>query len=295
MKTRRSLLLALGIAVSLSMAVPASATQQPTIPAESAAQIETEGTGTADDAVGGGEAEKDTVDSTDSSSQTVPQTLDNTEPVAGTADGDAVPTPTQEPTPSVTATPEPSVAPTDEPEVTEEWFQTEDGRWQYLVGGEPLKDTLFAPDGSDQVFYFDASGYLATGLYNITDKTQFKGLDGESFALGLYGFETEGQDPRQDGLGAMVTNDWMFSEQGNSWHWLTETGLEDNTGKDGWQQIDEKWYYLNGAGQAAADKTGWQQIDEDWYFLNADGTVDSAKDGWQQVSEGKWLYAQDGK
>ena len=295
MKTRRSLLLALGIAVSLSMAVPASATQQPTIPAESAAQIETEGTGTADDAVGGGEAEKDTVDSTDSSSQTVPQTLDNTEPVAGTADGDAVPTPTQEPTPSVMATPEPSVAPTDEPEVTEEWSQTEDGRWQYLVGGEPLKDTLFAPDGSDQVFYFDASGYLATGLYNITDKTQFKGLDGESFALGLYGFETEGQDPRQDGLGAMVTNDWMLSEQDNSWHWLTETGLEDNTGKDGWQQIDEKWYYLNGAGQAAADKTGWQQIDEDWYFLNADGTVDSAKDGWQQVSEGKWLYAQDGK
>ena len=296
MKTRRSLLLGLGIVVSLSMAVPASATQQPTIPAESAAQIETEETGTAADAVEEGEAEKDTVDSAGNSSQTVPQVLDNTEPVSGTADTDAAPAPTQEPTPSVTATPEPSAAPTDEPEVTEEWSQAEDGRWQYLVGGEPLKNTLFAPEDSDQVFYFDKDGYLASGIQEIAADTGLKGFENDqSFEAGYYGFSTEGENPQEDGLGAMVTGSWMYRDADSSWYWLTETGKADNNGKDGWQQIDGKWYQLDENGQAAADKTGWQQINNTWYFLNEDGSVDTAKDGWQQASDGKWLYAQDGK
>ena len=279
MKTRRSLLLGLGIIVSLSMAVPASATQQPTIPAESAAQIETGETGTAADAVEEGEAEKDTVDSAGDSSETAPQVLDNTEPVPGTADIDAAPATTQEPAPSVAATPEPTAEPTAEPEVTEAWVKTEDGHWQYQVDGEPLKDTVLkdtVQDGSDQVFYFDKDGYLASGIQEITPDTGLKGFEeAQAFEPGFYGFGAEGENPEGDGLGAMVTGSWMYSEADSSWYWLTETGKADNNGKDGWQQINGKWYQLDENGQAAADKTGWQQINKTWYFLNEDGSVDT--------------------
>ena len=38
--------------------------------------------------------------------------------------------------------------------------------------------------------------------------------------------------------------------------------------KDGWQEIDSKWYYFDANGYM---KTGWLILGDDWYYLASDG------------------------
>ena len=47
--------------------------------------------------------------------------------------------------------------------------------------------------------------------------------------------------------------------------------------KTGWQQIEGKWYYLDGNGTM---QTGWQSIANNWYYFEGSGTMDH--DMWVQ-------------
>ncbi len=62
---------------------------------------------------------------------------------------------------------------------------------------------------------------------------------------------------------------------------------KDNKVTTGWQQIDNKWYYMDSDG---AMTTGWQQIGGKWYYMSSDGVMTT---GWQKVG-GKWYYMSSG-
>ena len=67
------------------------------------------------------------------------------------------------------------------------------------------------------------------------------------------------------------------------WKWC----LDDNgTLLTGWQQVNNKWYYLYPNGTMA---TGWIQIEDKWFYLNKDGIMQT---GWLQ-DEGSWYYLEE--
>ncbi len=131
---------------------------------------------------------------------------------------------------------------------------------------------------------------------------------------GLYYFSKEGTAPSsEDDLGCMLTDCWAPEQDAQgAWHYLDEWGKAvDTKTTAGWQQPEEDWYYLkedgtvdtskegwveiDGAwmkaskGVAKVQNAGWYQIDNKWYALKADGTRDTTKVNWQQIN-GKWYY-----
>ncbi|CAI3193056.1 glycoside hydrolase family 19 protein [Clostridium neonatale] len=67
------------------------------------------------------------------------------------------------------------------------------------------------------------------------------------------------------------------------WKWC----LDDNgTLLTGWQQVNNKWYYLYPNGAMA---TGWIQIYNKWFYLNKDGVMQI---GWLQ-DKGEWYYLEE--
>ena len=67
------------------------------------------------------------------------------------------------------------------------------------------------------------------------------------------------------------------------WKWC----LDDNgTLLTGWQQLNNKWYYLNSNGTMAV---GWVQIEDKWFYLNKDGVMQT---GWLQ-DKGEWYYLEE--
>ena len=67
------------------------------------------------------------------------------------------------------------------------------------------------------------------------------------------------------------------------WKWCLE---ENGILLTGWQQVDNKWYYLNPNGTMA---TGWVQIEDKWFYLNKDGVMQT---GWLQ-EKGEWYYLEE--
>ncbi len=70
----------------------------------------------------------------------------------------------------------------------------------------------------------------------------------------------------------------------SKWKWSLED--DDGTLLTGWQQVDNKWYYLFPNGTMA---TGWIQIDGKWFHLNKDGVMQT---GWLQ-EKGEWYYLEE--
>lgn len=67
------------------------------------------------------------------------------------------------------------------------------------------------------------------------------------------------------------------------WKWCLE---ENGQLLTGWQQVDNKWYYLYPNGTMA---TGWIEIDNKWFYLNKDGVMQI---GWLQ-DKGEWYYLEE--
>ena len=273
MKKRRGILFALGIVLTLSVAVPAVAAENVT------------GTTVTQDSAENEQAQKAPKEN-DTDAVQIPQIQDEEK----SADA---------------AGAEKKVAP------TWEKHKTDGGEaWRLNLGESKgyAHDTFYTNDG--KTYYFNEDGDMTTGYVKVdasaTDSSAVK-LD-----PGLYYFSKEGNDPSTDTLGSMLKDCWaQEADENGAWHYLGSEGKAENTGKTGWQQPEEDWYYLKedgtidtsktgwvqienvwmkaDKGVAAIQNAGWYQIENRWYMLKNDGTRDTSKVNWQQIN-GSWYF-----
>lgn len=151
-------------------------------------------------------------------------------------------------------------------------------------------------------FYATENGELATGWKQIDGKWYYFGapdmpemnynfmLQANDTWQGI--FQVAGSDKfyRVDKTGAMVTGwnaETWKDEEGNehkTWFYATDSG---EFVKDGWKQIDGKWYYFNGIGMAENQ----QVVDNDkTYYVGSDGAMVT---GWNKLEDGSWNYYDD--
>ena len=279
MKKRRSILFALGIVLTLSVAVP-------TIAAENV----TGTTVTQDSAENEQEQEASKENETDAAQ--IPQIQDEEK----SADA---------------AGAEKEVAP------TWEKHKTDGGEaWRLKLGENTdpdndgyAHDTVYTNDG--KTYYINEDGDMTTGYVKVDDSATDPSAD--KLEPGLYYFSKEGNDPSADTLGSMLKDCWaQEADENGAWHYLGSDGKAVNTGeKAGWQQPEEDWYYLKedgtidtsktgwvqienvwmkaDKGVAAIQNAGWYQIENRWYMLKNDGTRDTSKVNWQQIN-GSWYF-----
>ena len=279
MKKRRSILFALGIVLTLSVAVP-------TIAAENV----TGTTVTQDSAENEQEQEASKENETDAAQ--IPQIQDEEK----TADADGK-----------------------EKEVTPTWekYETENGdAWRLKLGESTppdndgyARDTVYTNNGN--TYYINKDGDMSTGYVKVDDSATDPSAD--KLEPGLYYFSKEGNDPSADTLGSMLKDCWaQEADENGAWHYLGSDGKAVNTGeKAGWQQPEEDWYYLKedgtidtsktgwvqienvwmkaDKGVAAIQNAGWYQIENRWYMLKNDGSRDTSKVNWQQIN-GSWYF-----
>ena len=279
MKKRRSILFALGIVLTLSVAVP-------TIAAENV----TGTTVTQDSAENEQEQEAPKENSTDAAQ--IPQIQDEEK----SADAAGA-----------------------EKEVTPTWekHKTDGGEaWRLKLGENTdpdndgyAHDTVYTNDG--KTYYINEDGDMTTGYVKVDDSATDPSAD--KLEPGLYYFSKEGNDPSADTLGSMLKDCWaQEADENGAWHYLGSDGKAVNTGeKAGWQQPEEDWYYLKedgtidtsktgwvqienvwmkaDKGVAAIQNAGWYQIENRWYMLKNDGTRDTSKVNWQQIN-GSWYF-----
>lgn len=279
MKKRRSILFALGIVLTLSVAVPAVA-----------AENVTGTTVTQDSAENEQEQEAPKENNTDAAQ--IPQIQDEEK----SADAAGA-----------------------EKEVTPTWekHKTDGGEaWRLKLGENTdpdndgyAHDTVYTNDG--KTYYINEDGDMTTGYVKVDDSATDPSAD--KLEPGLYYFSKEGNDPSVDTLGSMLKDCWaQEADENGAWHYLGSDGKAVNTGeKAGWQQPEEDWYYLKedgtidtsktgwvqienvwmkaDKGVAAIQNAGWYQIENRWYMLKNDGTRDTSKVNWQQIN-GSWYF-----
>ena len=275
MKKRRSILFALGIVLTLSVAVP-------TIAAENV----TGTTVTQDSAENEQEQEAPKENSTDAAQ--IPQIQDEEK------SADAVGA-------------EKEVAP------TWEKYKTDGGEaWRLKLGDGYPYDTVYIIDGKTYYVYtIDGKTYCINEGGDMT--TGYVKVDDSATGPELYYFSKEGNDPSTDTLGSMLKDCWaQEADENGAWYYLGSDGKAVNTGeKTGWQQPEEDWYYLKedgtidtsktgwvqienvwmkaDKGVAAIQNAGWYQIENRWYMLKNDGSRDTSKVNWQQIN-GSWYF-----
>ena len=279
MKKRRGILFALGIVLSLSVAVPAVAAENVT------------GTTVTQDSVENEQAQEASKENETDAAQ-IPQIQDEEK----TADADGK-----------------------EKEVTPTWekYETENGDvWRLKLGESTppdndgyARDTVYTNNGN--TYYINKDRDMSTGYVKVDDSATDPSAD--KLEPGLYYFSKEGNDPSADTLGSMLKDCWaQEADENGAWHYLGSDGKAVNTGeKAGWQQPEKDWYYLKedgtidtskagwvqienvwmkaGKGVAAIQKAGWYQIENRWYMLKNDGSRDTSKVNWQQIN-GNWYF-----
>ena len=279
MKKRRGILFALGIVLTLSVAVPAVAAENVT------------GTTVTQDSVENEQAQEASKENETDAAQ-IPQIQDEEK----TADADGK-----------------------EKEVTPTWekYETENGDvWRLKLGESTppdndgyARDTVYTNNGN--TYYINKDGDMSTGYVKVDDSATDPSAD--KLEPGLYYFSKEGNDPSADTLGSMLKDCWaQEADENGAWHYLGSDGKAVNTGeKAGWQQPEKDWYYLKedgtidtskagwvqienvwmkaGKGVATIQKAGWYQIENRWYMLKNDGSRDTSKVNWQQIN-GNWYF-----
>ncbi len=279
MKKRRGILFALGIVLTLSVAVPAVAAENVT------------GTTVTQDSAENEQAQKAPKEN-DTDAAQIPQIQDEEK----SADA---------------AGAEKEVAP------TWEKHETENGdAWRLKLGESTppdndgyARDTVYTNNGN--TYYINKDGDMSIGYVKVDDSATDPSAD--KLEPGLYYFSKEGNDPSVDTLGSMLKDCWaQEADENGAWHYLGSDGKAVNTGeKAGWQQPEKDWYYLKedgtidtskagwvqienvwmkaDKGVAAIQKAGWYQIENRWYMLKNDGSRDTSKVNWQQIN-GNWYF-----
>ncbi|MDO5708732.1 MAG: GH25 family lysozyme [Coriobacteriales bacterium] len=154
------------------------------------------------------------------------------------------------------------------------WVQADDGRWWYSNGdGTYLKNT-FKTFGKTK-YYFDGSGWMATGWKKINGK--------------WYWFSDSG---------AMATNRWISGTYyvGSDGAMLTSTTTPDGykvgadgawLGNEGWRKSGDRWWYSYGDGTWVANQ--FKKIGKATYWFDKSGWMAT---GWKKIN-GKWYWFSD--
>lgn len=278
MKTRRSLLLGLGILASLSMTIPVAAGN-----VEQAVVSSVEG-----------QQDQTTPPSQSGEGNTDGNTEDNGE---GNTGNEGVEAP--------------------EVENHYPYFERQDGKF-HVWDEKQSRDTAFEGTGvfeiiemrnsNDEVsrVYYLKEGMPQGGIITIGETAEYKGegissVDSNKLQPGkTYYFNEQGPAPDfldREPLGVLQENltdkdIWMQRKDGG-WVCITPGSAVD-TARTGWQEINGSWKYLKEDGTVEAGKTGWQEINESWKYLKEDGTVDTGKNGWMEMESGRWIYVSKG-
>ena len=272
MKKRRGILFALGIVLTLSVAVPAVAAENVT--------------GTQDSAENEQAQEASKENETDAAQ--IPQIQDEEK----SADA---------------AGAEKEVAPT-----WEKYKTDGGEVWRLKLGDGYPYDTVYIIDGKTYYVYtidgktycINEGGDMATGYVKVDDSATGPELYYFSKEGNDPSTDTHGSMLKDCWA--------QEADENGAWHYLGSDGKAVNTGeKAGWQQPEEDWYYLKedgtidtsktgwvqienvwmkaDKGVAAIQKAGWYQIENRWYMLKNDGTRDTSKVNWQQIN-GSWYF-----
>lgn len=108
--------------------------------------------------------------------------------------------------------------------------------------------------------------------------------------------QTDQWNHRTDGTWVCLSPGGAVNQNVNGWQEV-ETGCwlyaENGVGsiRNGWQQLDNKWYYLDEEGKRDTGKTGLQTIGNEKYFLNADGVPQT---DFQKVDGQTYYFGKDG-
>ena len=278
MKTRRSLLLGLGVLASLSMTIPVAAGN-----VEQAVVSSVEG-----------QQDQTTPPSQSGEGNTDGNTEDNGEENTG---NEGVETP--------------------EVETHYPYFERQDGKFHVWDETQskyvPFERTgvflINVQYGFEDVLsriYYLKEGVPQGGIIIIGKTEEYKGegissVDSNKLQPGkTYYFNEQGPAPDfpdREPLGVLQENltdkdIWMQRKDGG-WVCITPGSAVD-TARTGWQEINGSWKYLKEDGTVEAGKTGWQEINGSWKYLKEDGTVDTGKNGWMEMESGRWIYVSKG-
>ena len=278
MKTRRSLLLGLGVLASLSMTIPVAAGN-----VEQAVVSSVEG-----------QQDQTTPPSQSGEGNTDGNTEDNGEENTG---NEGVETP--------------------EVENHYPYFERKDGKFHVWDETQskyvPFERTgvflINVQYGFEDVLsriYYLKEGVPQGGIIIIGKTEEYKGegissVDSNKLQPGkTYYFNEQGPAPDfpdREPLGVLQENltdkdIWMQRKDGG-WVCITPGSAVD-TARTGWQEINGSWKYLKEDGTVEAGKTGWQEINGSWKYLKEDGTVDTGKNGWMEMESGRWIYVSKG-
>lgn len=181
------------------------------------------------------------------------------------------------------------------------WVKNARGWWYKNSDGTYPVSCWRVVDGAR--YWFDASGYMATGWLSQGGKwyllagsgAMVKGwanVGGTWYYLGAnaddaktYGVMATGWLKLAEGWyylepsGAMASGGWK--NLGGAWYYLGKSGLM----ATGWVKDAGKWYYLKDSGAMA---TGWLKLDKTSYYLEPSGAMAT---GWKSIG-GKWYYLQ---
>lgn len=80
-----------------------------------------------------------------------------------------------------------------------------------------------------------------------------------------------------------VKGEWIFDKYKNRWWYKHSDGL---CTKDGWEKINDKWYYFDSEGWMIFD---WKRYGYTWYYLSDSNNDGSMKTGWM-FNNNKWYY-----
>ncbi len=162
-----------------------------------------------------------------------------------------------------------------------EWRQNGDRTWQFVLnGGIPLRSTW----GMLQYTSGDSS---RTGWYHFNGKAEMDYGWFRDEGLNWFYCNTE-----HDGWFGKMRIGWYYDETDKHWYYLD---IHDGKMLTGWQQINEKWYYLNPSPSdytyVQNEKTG------EWIYRNnlsvrpfgAMYVNETTPDGYRVGADGAWI------
>lgn len=142
------------------------------------------------------------------------------------------------------------------------WSQTEEGVWLNAQKGEAV---------------------LATGWQKVADKTWYHlNREGKKDNNTAGKYEINGAVYYLNNDGVAQTG--QYTVDGVIYHFDASTGKATKVIKNGWQQIDGKWYWMEN-GKAAV---GWRNINGKWYYMDPSTMV--MKTGLFTATDGKKYY-----
>ena len=137
---------------------------------------------------------------------------------------------------------------------------------------------------SGETYYFDASGYRATGFKTIGGKTYYFDTNGKMLKRWK---RINNKKYYFDPVDGYMHTGWEWVEENNAWYYLsTKYGYL----LEGWIKVSGKMYYLTPTDYYA--KTGWQTISGKKYYFDLKDA--SMYTGWHTIGGKKYYFDSNG-